>query len=159
MPNEGILILQQRKRNESIEKVNWAIQYFRDLEGPNSRITAKKLSELTQLSRTVLYKPHLRSLWDKNWHGENIKISKKNHLAEEDKLFKKIACLKAQLQKKETKIHRLEEAYKNEKNRSKAHAQNYEELKVRHQRLLHHNLMLTRKLHLHGLEYDDQPDL
>lgn len=107
MPNEGILILQQKKRDESIEKVNWAIQYFRDLEGPNSRITAKKLSELTQLSRTVLYKPHLRSLWDKNWHTENLKISKKNDLTEKDKLEKKIVCLKAELQKKKLKFINL----------------------------------------------------
>lgn len=67
--------------------VSWAVQYLRDLEGPHCRITAVKLADVSGLSRTVLYKPHLRVLWDKNWSDseEERKAKKKSHQYNQEK--------------------------------------------------------------------------
>ncbi|WP_249645999.1 MULTISPECIES: hypothetical protein [unclassified Lysinibacillus] len=39
--------------------------------------------------------------------------------------------------------------------RASVYRQDYEELKERYQQLLHHNLRVLRKLHLHGIDVKD----
>lgn len=73
----------REKRQESIEKVTWAIQTLQDLEGEDAIIRSEKIIEMTGLSKTAIYKPHLRTLWDQQWIGTNIDldnmISKMQH--------------------------------------------------------------------------------
>ena len=75
MANEGLLEKQQQMREDSIERVKWSVQYLKDLEGNNTRISAKKIADISGLSRAVLYKSHLRPLWDKR--GANLKRNEK----------------------------------------------------------------------------------
>jgi hypothetical protein len=57
---------------------------------------------------------------------------------------------------------RLLNDLENEKSRSTVYRQDYEELKERHAKLLHQNLRLLRRLHLHGIdtdEFDEKEDI
>ncbi|MBU8879237.1 hypothetical protein BGM26_09605 [Bacillus sp. FJAT-29790] len=159
MANDGLRELQQKKREESIERVKWAIQYLHDLEGQNCRITAVKLVDISGLSRAALYKPHLRSLWDENWaiSQKESKIQQEidHHHKDKEKLQIEISLLDRRIQKSELEISRLTKALNNEKARSSVYRQDFEEMKERHQKLLHHNLRILRKLHLHGVDTSD----
>jgi chromosome segregation ATPase len=160
MTNDGLRELQQKKREDSIERVKWAIQYLRDLEGQYCRITAVKLGDISGLSRAALYKPHLRPLWDKKWATIPQKESKiqqdiNSFQQDKEKLQIEVALLESKLEKSELEISRLKKKVENEKMRASVYRQDYEELKERHQQLLHHNLRILRKLHLHGVDTRD----
>ncbi|MFE4354553.1 hypothetical protein ACFVSS_04565 [Peribacillus butanolivorans] len=135
---------------------------MRDLEGDHTRISAKKIADISGLSRTVLYKSHLRPLWDRTWSkSEKERQSKHDtnrQLREQKKLEDQIVLLEQQLQKNEHQKERLLNSLEKEKSRSSVYRQDYEELKERHAKLLHHNLRLLRKLHLHGVDTDEFDD-
>ncbi|SFL55665.1 DUF6262 family protein [Salibacterium qingdaonense] len=155
MANEGLRRLQQEKREDSIERVNWALQYLRDLEGVNVQISAAKLAEVSELSRAVLYKPHLRSLWDPAWLESSQERNNDKcelHLQRTKYLEDQITHLETQWNKSENKRARLEKALEKEKSRSLVYRQDYEELKARHQKLLYVHLKALRKLHIHGID-------
>jgi hypothetical protein len=162
MANEGLLEKQQQMREDSIERVKWSVQYLKDLEGTNTRISAKKIADVSGLSRAVLYKSHLRPLWDRTW--SKLEKERQNRhdtdrqLREQKKLEDQIVLLEQQLQKNEHQKERLLNALEKEKSRSNVYREDYEELKERHAKLLHHNLRLLRKLHLHGIETDEFDD-
>lgn len=162
MPNEGLQLLQQKKREDSIERVSWALQYLKDLEGPHCRITAVKLADVAGLSRAALYKPHLRILWDKNWSiSEKERKAKKeseHYNQEKQQLEKEIIRLEKKLQKGDNQITRLTQLVEKEKARANVYRGDYEELKEKHQRLLLHNLRLLRKLHILGIATSDLTD-
>lgn len=159
MANEGLLEKQQLMREDSIERVKWAVQYLKDLEGDHTRISAKKIADISGLSRAVLYKSHLRPLWDGTWsklEGERqTRHNTERQFQELKKLEDQIVNLEQQLQKMEYQKERLLNVLEKEKSRSTVYRQDYEELKERHTKLLHHNLRLLRKLHLHGIETDE----
>jgi uncharacterized membrane protein len=159
MANEGLLEKQQQMREDSIERVKWSVQYLKDLEGDHTRISAKKIADISGLSRAVLYKSHLRPLWDKTWSKFEKERQNRNdtdrQLREQKKLEDQIINLEQQLQKKEYQKERLLNALEKEKSRTSVYRQDYEELKERHAKLLHHNLHLLRRLHLHGIEVDE----
>jgi len=159
MENNGLRELQQKKREDSIGRVKWAIQYLQDLEGQHCRITAVKLVDISGLSRAALYKPHLRPLWDENWAmSEKKRQSQREqqcYLQDKEKLQNEISHLERKLEKSELEISRLKKALENEKARARVYRQDYEEMKERHQQLLHHNLRILRKLHLHGIDITD----
>ncbi|MFJ7953925.1 DUF6262 family protein [Lysinibacillus sp. NPDC096418] len=159
MGNDGLRELQQKKREESIERVEWAIEYLRDLEGDHCRITAIKLVDITGLSRAALYKSHLRPLWDLNYIkmdvGEEINSEINRYHQDNEKLQLDVSLLKSKLEKSYAEISRLKKGCDNEKMRASVYRQDYEELKERYQQLLHHNLRILRKLHLHGIDLKD----
>lgn len=77
MKSLGLAKYQDEKKQDSIQRVQWAIQTLRDLEGNHTKMKAEKLAEMTGLSRTALYKPHLRKLWDVKWVKIHKTIRKK----------------------------------------------------------------------------------
>lgn len=159
MGNNGLRELQQKMREDSIERVKWAVQYLHDLEGQHCRITAVKLADISGLSRAALYKPHLRPIWDDNWakseeeHHAQQEIERYNQ--DKEKLQIEISLLERKLEKRDLEIVRLKKVWESEKVRAGVYRQDYEELKERHQQLLHHNLRILRKLHLHGVDTRD----
>lgn len=156
MVNEGLQLLQQKKREDSIERVTWALQYLKDLEGPHCRITAVKLADISDLSRAALYKPHLRVLWDKKWakseKERKAKRESERYNQEKRQLENEISQLEQKLQKSEKQTVRLAQSVEKEKTRASVYRDDYEELKKRHQKLLYHNLRLLRKLHTLGVD-------
>ncbi|WP_234931893.1 hypothetical protein [Bacillus thuringiensis] len=68
----GLMQYQEKKRQECIEKVKWAIQTLKDLEGEDVIIRPEIIIEMTGLSKTAIYKPHLRTIWDQQWIGLNF---------------------------------------------------------------------------------------
>lgn len=162
MLNEGLKIRQQEMRESSIEQVKWAVQYLYDLEGTQCRLTAAKLAEITGLSRTVLYKPHLRPIWDKTWVDSKEKqlqlIEKRATEQELSKLEALIKELEKRLKKQEIQNFNLIRDLETEKSRSKVYKKDYEDLKQRHEKLLHYNLRILRKLHMHGIQADELGD-
>lgn len=154
--NKGIFDLQNSKRQDSIDRVKWAMQFIRDTEGTHSNPTAVKIANVAGLSRAVLYKPHLRRLWDSSWAynpEENKVINEVEELQRiKQKLDDSNAQLHLQLEKSQHVNASLARELENEKNRSKVYRQDFESLKAQHQKLLHYNLRLLRKLHLYGVD-------
>lgn len=159
--NDGLIVHQEQLRAQSVEQVKWAVQYIKDLEGSHYHLSACKVSKITGLSRAVLYKSHLRGLWDVDWDGEKSKeaLVRQKECIERTKLLQSIVELETQIKKMENHINKLTNDLSVEKARSSVYKNDYNELKERHQVLLHHNLRILRKLHIHGIdtsEFEDQ---
>lgn len=74
-------------------------------------------------------------------------------------LQEQILQLDLKLQKKEQQLARSVKNLEKEKQRAQVYREDYEELKERHQRLLHYNLRILRKLHIHGVDTSDLGEL
>lgn len=146
-------------REDSIQKVKWAVQFIKDSEGNHVRITAVKLSEITGLSRAALYKKHLRPLWDKSYTGLTEQVQSQSSIADQqyqvNKLNEKITEIEFSLKKSRNQNDKLISDLENEKTRSKVYRQDYDNLKERHQKLLHYNLRILRKLHILGIDVSE----
>lgn len=162
MVNDGLRLRQQKIREHSIEQITWAVQYLRDLEGEHCRLTAAKLADLAGLSRAVLYKAHLRAIWDTSWAESEAQRRKNSQEQAREKEKRDLEMLLSQLQKRLEKSERqnikLMQELEIEKARSTVYKKDYEELKQRHQKLLHHNLRVLRRLHTTGLDISDLTD-
>ncbi|OOZ86585.1 MULTISPECIES: DUF6262 family protein [Bacillus cereus group] len=159
MKSLGLAKYQDEKKQDSIQRVQWAIQTLRDLEGNHTKMKAEKLAEMTGLSRTALYKTHLRKLWDVKW----VKIQKEKSDSRENFAFNKqieelqqtICQLKKDLLSQEVKISKVKKQLDNEKMRSKVFKIEYEEQKKENEKLLYKHLVLLRGLHSRGIEITD----
>lgn len=154
--NEGLQAKQKELKDATVESVNWAVNTIRDLEGETVKIKAKKISQLTGLSRTVLYKKHVRGIWDPNWsdkltkHQENL-----NHLLKEKEikgLVTRITELTTQLQKSQLKVDALTVKLEYAVSRSSVFKKEYEDLKGENENLLHQYLELLRHLHARDID-------
>lgn len=160
--NAGLQQLQQIKRDDSVEKVKWAVSFLYDTEGASCRITALKISSISGLSRAALYKKHLRTLWDKTYKIDleeaQSKLATEKQEREIRKLEEKIITMELQFKKSQHQIDQLSRDLENEKSRSKVYKLDYEKLKERQQALLFHNLRILRKLHIHGIDISEFED-
>ncbi|PEL47298.1 DUF6262 family protein [Bacillus toyonensis] len=157
--NTGLMQYQEKKRHESIEKVRWAIQTLKDLEGESVVIRPEKIIEMTGLSKTAIYKPHLRTIWDKQWiglpsHSDNM-ISKMQHNRKVVELEKEVQRANKQLEKAETKISNLQKKLELETSRSRVFINEYGEQKKENEKLLYKYLKLLRVLHVRGIEVNE----
>lgn len=157
--NTGLMQYQEKKRQESIKKVKWAIQTLQDLEGEGAIVRPEKIIEMTGLSKTAIYKPHLRTLWDQQWIGPNIDfnnmISKMQHNRKVVELEKEVERINKQLEKAERKMTNLQEKLELETSRSRVFINEYEEQKKENEKLLYKYLKLLRALHVRGIEVDE----
>ncbi|ALC52353.1 hypothetical protein CN899_21915 [Bacillus thuringiensis] len=157
--NTGLMQYQEKKRQESIEKVRWAIQTLKDLEGESVIIRPEKIIEMTGLSKTAIYKPHLRTIWDQQWIGPPVNsdnmISKIQHNKKVAELEKEVQCINKQLDKAETKMNNLEKKLELETSRSRVFINEYEEQKKENEKLLYKYLKLLRVLHVRGIEINE----
>ncbi|MDA1774253.1 DUF6262 family protein [Bacillus cereus] len=157
--NTGLMQYQEKKRHESIEKVRWAIQTLKDLEGESVIIRPEKIIEMTGLSKTAIYKPHLRMIWDQQWIGPHSNsdnmISKIQHNKKVAELEKEVQRINKQLEKNETKMNNLEKKLELETSRSRVFINEYEEQKKENEKLLYKYLKLLRVLHVRGIEINE----
>jgi predicted RNase H-like nuclease (RuvC/YqgF family) len=132
---------------------------LKDLEGDHTRICAKKIADISGLIRAVLYKSHLRPVWDRTWSKLERERQNRHNTDRQFQELKKhedqIVNLEQKLKKMEYQNERLLYVLEKEKSRSTVYRQEYEEHKGRHAKLLHHNLRLLRRLHLYGIETDE----
>ncbi|OTX29254.1 hypothetical protein BK709_08765 [Bacillus thuringiensis serovar shandongiensis] len=160
--NTGLMQYQEKKRKESIEKVKWAIQTLKDLEGEAVIIRSEKIIEMTGLSKTAIYKPHLRTLWDQQWVEPNSNpdnmISKMQYNRRVVELEKEIQRANKQLEKADTKMTNLQKKLELETSRSRVFINDYEEQKKENEKLLYKYLKLLRVLHVRGIEIDELID-
>ncbi|MDR4984106.1 DUF6262 family protein [Bacillus cereus] len=157
--NTGLMQYQEKKRKESIEKVKWAIQTLKDLEGEGVIIRPEKIIEMTGLSKTAIYKRHLRTIWDQQWigapsHSDNM-ISNMQHNRKVIGLEKEVQSVNKQLEKAEKKISNLKKKLELETSRSRVFINEYEEQKKENEKLLYKYLKLLRALHVRGIEFDE----
>ncbi|MFE6706352.1 DUF6262 family protein [Bacillus thuringiensis] len=160
--NTGLMQYQEQKRHESIEKVRWAIRTLKDLEGESVIIRPEKIIEMTGLSKTAIYKPHLRTIWDQQWvgppsHSDNM-ISKIQYNKKVAELEKEVQRINKQLEKAETKMNNLEKKLELETSRSRVFINEYEEQKKENEKLLYKYLKLLRVLHVRGIEVNELLD-
>ncbi|MGH0525400.1 DUF6262 family protein [Bacillus cereus] len=160
--NTGLMQYQEQKRHESIEKVRWAIRTLKDLEGESVIIRPEKIIEMTGLSKTAIYKPHLRTIWDQQWvrppsHSDNM-ISKIQHNKKVAELEKEVQRINKQLEKAETKMNNLEKKLELETSRSRVFINEYEEQKKENEKILYKYLKLLRVLHVRGIEVNELLD-
>ncbi|PFM63722.1 hypothetical protein COJ48_14240 [Bacillus cereus] len=161
--NIGLMQYQEKKRKESIEKVKWAIQTLKDLEGEGVIIRPEKIIEMTGLSKTAIYKPHLRTIWDQQWISSNFgldnnMISKMYHNKKVVELEKEIQRVNKQLEKAETKMSNLQKKLELETSRSRVFINEYEEQKKENEKILYKYLKLLRVLHVRGIEINELLD-
>ncbi|WP_261305932.1 DUF6262 family protein [Paenibacillus andongensis] len=163
MLNVGLQQVQQLKRDDSVEKVKWAVNFLHDTEGSSCRITALKISDISGLSRAALYKKHLRPLWDKTYKTDLLEVQRKHSAdiqqRETRKLEEKIISLELQLKKSQHQVDQLIRELENEKARSKVYRLDFEKIKEHHQAVLHHNLRILRKLHVRGIDISEFEDV
>ncbi|MGX5478485.1 DUF6262 family protein [Bacillus thuringiensis] len=156
--NTGLMQYQEKKRHESIEKVRWAIQTLKDLEGESVIIRPEKIIDMTGLSKTAMYKPHLRMIWvGPPSHSDNM-ISKIQHNKKVAELEKEVQRINKQLEKAETKMNNLEKKLELETSRSRVFINEYEEQKKENEKLLYKYLKLLRVLHVRGIEVNELLD-
>ncbi|MDM5428408.1 DUF6262 family protein [Bacillus mycoides] len=160
--NTGLMQYQEKKRKESIEKVKWAIQTLKDLEGEGVIIRPEKIIEMTGLSKTAIYKPHLRTIWDQQWIGpashSDKMISKMQHNREIIELEKEVQRINKKLEKATIKMLNLQEKLELEISRSRVFINEYEEQKKENEKLLYKYLNLLRALHVRGIQVNELLD-
>ncbi|HDR4590235.1 TPA: hypothetical protein QCR33_001025 [Bacillus cereus] len=160
--NTGLMQYQEKKRKESIEKVKWAIQTLKDLEGEGVIIRPEKIIEMTGLSKTAIYKSHLRTIWDQQWirpvSHSNKMISKMQYNREIVELEKEVQRINKKLEKATTKMLNLQEKLELEISRSRVFINEYEEQKKENEKLLYKYLKVLRALHVRGIEINELID-
>lgn len=155
--NEGLKAIQEKARQQTIEAVTWAVTFIKDTEGVNSKITAQKLAEVTNLSRAVLYKQHIRGIWDVNWQQ-----CKKHSLKQNDAVCVDNTDLQLQIDELTYKLsivennnEKLKRKLEQEQTRLQINVQEIKEIKEKHQKLLYQYLKILRELHVRGIKIED----
>ena len=153
--NKGIEKHQNEQRQKTIETINQAIQDIKDMEGENCFITAKKLQEYTNLSRSALYKEHALKVWNKKlWeerYVEKSRIEKKLEVKfskEYEVLQKQIEDLNNQLIKFQKRTSKLEADLELEKKRREVKEVELDEYKEKNMKLLAECQRLENIVHL-----------
>lgn len=126
-----------------IETIRRAIDTIKTFEGEKAVITAKKLMDNTDLSRSVLYKSHVLKEWNPvSWekrYGNGVKWKAEYDVKfEKDSahLLNKIEKLIKENERLQRSNLKLEESVQNERKRSDVYKLDCEELKVKNQKLL-----------------------
>ncbi len=155
--NEGLKTLQEQARQQTMEAVTWAVEFIKDTEGVNSKITAQKLAEVTNLSRAVLYKKHIRGIWDVNWKQCKEPSLKPNDVfcVDNDNLQQQIDELTYKLSIAENKNEKLKRKLEQEQTRLQINAVEVKEIKEKHENLLYQYLKILRELHIRGIKIED----
>ncbi|MRC29445.1 hypothetical protein GH884_14450 [Bacillus thuringiensis] len=153
--NEGLKAIQEKARQQSIETVTWAVEFIKDTEGVNGKITAQKLAEVTNLSRAVLYKKHIRGIWDVNWKQCKKLSLKPNDVVGVDNPQLQIDELTYKLSIVENKNEKLKRKLEQEQTRLQINVQEIKEIKEKHQKLLYQYLKILRELHIRGIKIED----
>ncbi|TKI15432.1 hypothetical protein FC696_05710 [Bacillus wiedmannii] len=141
--NTSLQNLHASKRKETIDEINNAIETIELLEGPNAIITAKKILQYTNLSRSALYKEHALKIWNyKLWEKKYTKTNKietkikQKHQENLEHLQEVTKQLVAELQQQKNANRKLQASLKNEKKRREIKEIEIEELQIKHRRLL-----------------------
>ncbi|MDF9615523.1 hypothetical protein P5763_26370 [Bacillus cereus] len=141
--NTSLQNLHASKRKETIDEINNAIETIELLEGPNAIITAKKILQYTNLSRSALYKEHALKIWNyKLWENKYAKTNKietgiKQKHQENSEHFQEITKqLVSELQQQKNLNRKLQTSLENEKKRREVKELEIEELQIKHRRLL-----------------------
>lgn len=153
--NKGIEKHQNEQRQKTIETINQAIQDIKDMEGENCFITARKLQEYTNLSRSALYKEHALKIWNKKlWeerYVEKSRIEKKLEVKfsqEYEVLQKQIEGLNNQLIKYQKRFSKLEADLDLEKKRREVKEVELDESKEKNMKLLAECQRLENIIHV-----------
>ncbi|ALS23183.1 hypothetical protein [Paenibacillus naphthalenovorans] len=150
--NQNLRKTQQQIREETIEKVQSAIQFIRENEGDKAPITASKILLYSEVSRTVLYKPHILKLWNEYlWQKRYGNKENKYYEKELKALQIEKESLELKLQKAEARIHKLQEQLEEEKALSKGQSVKIKRLEEENSVLLGHIELLNSKLNARGL--------
>ncbi|PRS35655.1 hypothetical protein C6W19_17580 [Bacillus sp. RJGP41] len=141
--NERLREHQNKMRAETLKQIENAINDIKDFEGENADITAKKLQEQTNLSRSVLYKEHTLKVWNiKLWeerYVEKSRVEKKlenKYSKDFEVLFKQIEELNEKILNHQKKNRLLDEALEKEKKRREVREMDLEDEKIKNQKLL-----------------------
>lgn len=137
--------------------MTWAVEFIKDTEGVNSKITAQKLAEVTNLSRAVLYKKHIRGIWNVNWKqckklslkpNDVVCVNNNDPQLQIDELTYKLSIV-------ENKNEKLKIKLGQEQTRLQINIQEIKEIKEKHQKLLYQYLKILRELHVRGIKIED----
>ncbi|MCY9005720.1 DUF6262 family protein [Peribacillus frigoritolerans] len=130
-------------RAETLKQIENAINDIKDFEGENADITAKKLQEQTNLSRSVLYKEHTLKVWNVNlWeerYVEKSKVEKKlenKYSKDFEVIYKQIEELNEKILNLQKKNRFLDKALEKEKKRREVREMDLEDEKIKNQKLL-----------------------
>ncbi|WP_078410717.1 hypothetical protein [Priestia abyssalis] len=141
--NEGIKEHQNKRRQETLDKLQTALDTIESIEGATAIITAHKILKYTDLSRPTLYKEHVLKIWNPELWEERYAKKSRAEKKLEVKYSKEINDLMKQIEdlnKQLLKAHRMNEKLKNdlekEKKRREVKEMELEEAILKHKRLL-----------------------
>jgi tRNA G10 N-methylase Trm11 len=141
--NEGLKEHHNKRRQETLVKLQTALDTIESLEGEKAVITAHKILQYTDLSRLTLYKEHVLKIWNPQlWEERYIKKSKiekkleVKYSNEVNDLMKQIEDLNKQLVKAQKMNEKLKSDFEKEKKRREVKEIELEESIFKHKRLL-----------------------
>ncbi|MCU5265844.1 hypothetical protein OB994_00125 [Bacillus cereus] len=156
--NDGLKTLHCIQRKETIQELQNAIQMIKTFEGEDTSITAKKITDNSNLSRAVLYKEHLLQLWHPTLWQKNQEARKQTDRKLESKYKNNITLLTdlnnsltEELSKANMKIQKLSKELEISNSRAITYKADYEEEKIKYQRQLGENQRLYDRLYSQGL--------
>ena len=138
---------QKDKRHKNFLKLHQVIKSLQNLQGEGYRPTAAILSEYTGISRQTLSKSVYREIWDP-MYKEVASIAK---VSEESIEYEQ----KDTVYKLEMKLKKMDEKLAAERKNKQKYKNELDDLKMRHKKLLFHNLTILRRLRLYGIEIED----
>ncbi|QWH64076.1 hypothetical protein EXW39_28710 (plasmid) [Bacillus mycoides] len=141
--NTSLQNLHASKRKETVDEINNAMETIELLEGSNAIITAKKILQYTNLSRSALYKEHALKIWNYTlWEKKYVKRNKlearieQKQLANLKYLQKTTKQITAKLYQQKKLNIKLKTALENEKKRREVKEIEIAELQNKHRKLL-----------------------
>jgi len=150
--NESLKNRHEELRESTVKQVTEAIDMLKELEGENVILSATKLTKVTNLSRSVFYKPHIlklwnRPLWHKRYGRENLaKNEYEKHINEISIKNRDLETKVVQLQQK---VKALDEELKR---RKKVYRDDLKEWENHESELLGEILSLKQKMRAAGLQ-------
>lgn len=137
-------------REESAKTIQEAIEFIQANEGDNARLTALKISQVSGLSRSLLYKEHAlkiwnEKLWEKRYGSSSVALSETNNQMTDD-LRTEIQTLKKRIDSLESQLVKSKEETEKEKKRKEVYLLDLEEQREINTKLRGEVLRLQQKI-------------
>lgn len=154
--NDGVKKFQEKKRKQTINKVQDAMEIIQQVY-PNSVITRRMILEFADVSPAVLYKPYILKIWNpKEWELKysNVIIddtNKKKFTNQIKSLEDTISKLQKEIQVLKAQKEKLQDDKQKQVLRAKVYMDETKELRELNERLLGVILTCERYLAIKGV--------
>jgi valyl-tRNA synthetase len=147
-------------RGETATQVMSAIRVIKAFEGEQASISAKKILDNSNLSRSVLYKDHILKIWNKElWEERHFKKTKIQKKVEEqyksgvEELQKELEKVYKEFENQYIEVNKFKKKYTDEKKRAEVYLDDIDKLKEKMKKLRGEIFRLQSILDSHNINY------